>query len=880
MRSWRILMQRTRSLLMPWRADADLDRELALHVELLTKENIATGRDPAEARLSARADFGSVAHTGELCRDARRVNFAADCIRDLRYAMRLLRKSPGFTLTAVITLALGVGANTAVFSIVYSVLLKPLPFPSADRLMLVTESSPGNVAKTGSPLLRFRARAAENTVFEETAAYYNVSGGNWLVLGGTGSAERLESSMVSTSFFSLLGVQPMLGRVFAPLEEQPDGAKVFVASYTAWRNFLGGDGRALGRTFRLDGEPYTLVGVLPPGFDFPGRCSIWIPLGAIGTRPQHDRISHQFWMLGRLRRGVRLLQAQAELDGIQRRLAQAFPATDANWRVTVRPLLEEFVGNVRRSMWVLLGAVGFVLLIACANLVNLLIVRATARSREFAMRAALGAGRGRLMRQAFAETALLATGGAALALVLAKFALTALVTLASGSVPRMERPELSLPVLLFCGGLAVAAALIAGLAPGFHAAGAATAEALRSGSRAGSEHRGGGRLRHAAVVCEIALALPLLVGASLLLRSFEQLRHVDPGFHPDGLTRVRVALPHAIYPMAGQRQAYLRQLLERLNVAPGVEMAAAIDRLPLSGETNWGHINIVGRPPLDSAHAPAVETRTISANGLRALGIPLLRGRELSVEDVDGRRPVALINQTMARQFWPGADPLGQRIMLADRQGAPIEIVGVIGDVKDAALDAQSPPEMYVPYVYWNSMNVLLRGKVDAASLAAIVRAEARRLDPEVPVYDAAPLDDLIGGSLARQRFEMLLLGLFAALALTLAAVGVYGLLAFSVQRRTNEIGVRMALGARPAAVLGVVMSGGMKLVCIGIALGASASLALTHAMSGLLFAVKPDDPSVLAGVALVIAAVSALACWVPARRVLRVDVAAALRCD
>jgi putative ABC transport system permease protein len=806
--------------------------------------------------------------------------------RDFAYALRLLRRSPGFTATAVLTLALGIGANTAVFSVIYQVLLRPLPFPDADRLVLVSEYSPGNVAKTGSPLLRYQERAAQNSVFQQTAAYWDVSGGNGLVFGAAGrsegQAERLQFSIVTSSFFPLLGVQPSIGRAFSASEDLPgQGAKVFVASHAAWSRLLGGDPAAVGKSFLLDGEPHTLIGVLPAEFDFPEKCSLWIPTGALSARTLHDRVSHQFRMLGRLRLNVPLASAQAEMDRIQERLAQAYPSTDANWRVTVRPLVEELVGNVRASLWIMFGAVAFVLLIACTNVINLLLARAAARQREFAVRTALGAAGSRLVRQALIETLLLVGGGTVLALALAKVALGALVALSAGSIPRFDRPHLSLPVLVFSAGLALAVTLIVGIAPGLHASGLAWPEALRSSQRSGFNSRRGTALRNLLVISEVSLTLLLLSGAGLMLRSFQQLLKVDPGFHPERLTAVRIALPDGPpYLKTAQRAAFLRQLLESLNATPGIEMAAATDRLPLSGETNWGRINIAGRLLLDSAHAPAVEGRAVSANYFRTLGIPLLHGREFTEDDVAAQRHVAIINQQMADRFWPGGDPIGQRVVSAYHPDDSREIVGIVQNIKDSSLDSESPAEMYTPYGGWSTMNIVLKSNLAPSAAVAAVRAQAARLDPGVPVYEVRRMTEVVGQSVARQRFELFLLGVFASIALLLAAVGIYGLLAFAVSRRTHEIGLRMALGARPRGILVLILWQGMKLVAAGVAAGVVASLALTRLISSLLFHVSPVDPLTLCTVTLVLATAGALACWIPARRAMAADPMAALMCE
>lgn len=873
-------MHRIRSLLARRQAEDELQREIDLHVEQLTKQYTSEGMSDSEARLLARREFGSVDVTKEECRDTRRVNLLDDLAKDLTYAFRLLRKSPGFTLTAVLSLALGIGAHTAVFSAIYSVLIRPLPFKDPGRLVLVTEYSPGDVPQTGSPLLRFQARAAQNTVFEETAAYWNVTGGNGMVFGGSGSAERLQFSIVTNSFFSILGVQPTIGRTFSQPDQNPGGAKVFLASDALWRRLLGGDPRTIGKNFRLDGETYTLIGILPPEFKFPGTCDLWIPTGALGTWPLHDRVSHQFWMLGRLRPHIPLSQAQAEMDAIQHRLAQAYPSTDANWRVNVRPLLDQFVGNVRTSLWVLFGAVGFVLLIVCTNVVNLLLARAVAREKEFAVRTALGAARLRLLRQTLTETLLIVASGTALALIVAKAGTSALLALSSGSIPRFEQPHLSTAVLGFSAGLALLTTLLVGVASGLHASGFGFSRSLGEGQRGGFTGPRSTGLRNVLVISEIALTLLLLSGAGLMLRSFQQLRRVDPGFRSDQLISLKIALPDALYPKAKQRQAFLDQLLQKLNSVLGMESAAATDRLPLSGETNWGRINIVGRPLLDSAHAASVEGRGVSANYFRTLGIPLLRGREFTEHDVAQGRRVTVINQEMADEFWPGADPIGQRVVSAYEPGNSSEIIGIVGSVKEFALDAQAPPEMYSPYGWWNTMNLVFRGHIDPAALVSGVRSQVAAMDPEVPVYGITRMDELVGRSLARQRFELLLLALFAVIALALAAAGIYGLLAFTVSRRTQEIGLRMAVGANRRDVLALVMSQGMKLVLLGLGVGIAGSFALMSLMRGLLYRVNPFDPFSLAAVTVGLALTGALACWIPARRAMRVDPMTALRCE
>jgi len=799
-----------------------------------------------------------------------------DFFFDLSFALRQLLRNPPVSAVCVLTLALGIGANAAIFSAVDTVLLRSLPFKDSDHLVLVNEYNPGNVARTGSPYIRYQTRAAQNTVFEETGGYWDVSGGDGMVFGVNGSAERLQFSVVTNSFLSILGVQPVLGRTFTAAEAVSGAsAKVFVASNSLWRRQLGADPQILGKTYLLDGEPYTLIGVLPADFHFPGTCDIWLPIGTLGARLPEDRVSHQFWMIGRLRKGFTVVQAQMQLNGIQHQFARAYPDTDANWLVTVKPLLEEFVGNVRTSLWVLLAAAAFVLLIACTNVIILLLARAVAREKEFAIRGALGAARARLLRQSLTESLLMVGAGTALALFLAKASLTVIVALSAGSIPRFHQPQINGAVFAFAALLALLSTLLVGIAPRLHASNVSLVESLQQGQRTGLSRRST-NLRSILIISEVAVTLLLLSGAGLMLRSFAELRKVDPGFRAENLVTMKIALPDFLYPKTEQRTAFLRELLQRLSSAPGIQLAAATDRLPLSGEGNWGGINIVGRPLLDAAHAPSVEGRGVSANYFRTLGIPVLRGREFTEADVAAGRRVAVINQVMANQFWPGGDPIGQRLVSPYHPENVSEIIGVVGDVKDFALDAQSPPEMYTPYNWWSTMNLVLQGTADSASRVAAVRVQVAALDKQVPVYEVTRLQDIVTHSTARQRFELFLLALFALLALALAAVGI--LLAFNVNRRTQEIGIRMALGAHPQSVLALILSQGMKLVLLGLAVGIAASLVLARLMSSLLFRVHPFDPLSLGFVTFLLAGIAALACFLPARRAMRLDPMVALR--
>jgi putative ABC transport system permease protein len=592
---------------------------------------------------------------------------------------------------------------------------------------------------------------------------------------------------------------------------------------------------------------------------------MWMPVGVLGTSLNRDRLSHQFWMIGRLRRAATLEQARVELNRLQDQLAQAYPASDANWRVAVAPLLEHLVGNVRTPLWVLSGAVGFVLLIAGSNVVNLLLARAIAREKEFAVRSALGAVRWRLVRQSLTESLLMALAGAGLAVVLAVIGLRGIGALSAGTIPRFEEPHLNGTVLAVGAALALVTTLLVGIAPGLQVSRPPHGRATT-------------RLRNGLVVAEVALTLLLLSGAGLMIRSFAQLRNVDPGFDPRRLTTVKIALPETLYPHVEQRQAFLHLLLQELNATPGITSASATDRLPLSGESNWGSVNIVGRPMLDAAHAPVVEGRAVSATYFRTLGIRLLRGRAFTEADISQHRHVTVINDVMARQFWPGADPIGQRVVDVYHQDDTSEIIGVVANVKDFALDAESAPDMYRPYTWWTEMNLMLRGGLDQTALVGAVRRDVAALDREVPVYEVTTMRQLVDHSVGRQRFELFALAFFALISLALAAVGIYGVLAFAVSRRTREMGIRIALGAPARRVLTLIISQGMKLVLVGIGLGVVGSLGLTRLMSHLLFHVSPADPSILVTVGAIVGLIGALACVIPARRATRVDPIVALR--
>jgi putative ABC transport system permease protein len=875
MRLLRNIVSGIRSLFQRKRVGRELEEELRGFMDMAAEESMNQGRSDKEALRAVRLERGSPEAAKELVRSAGWESLLETSWRDLCYGLRVLRKSPGFAAVAILTLALGIGANTAIFSVMDAVLLRSLPYKNPDRLIDLTEYRPGAISAAGVSFPDYLAWKQQNTVFEESAAYFLISASNDIVLGGPTSTERERYSTVTNSFFTILGVQPAIGHGFSAADEIPSGPKVFLVGDAVWRGLFGGDPTAVGKTYLLDGENFTLVGVMPPGFDFPKGCGIWVPTSTLGTFGLNDRISHPYHVLGRLREGVSLAAAQSQIEGIQERLRRIYPKTDADWRVRAQPLLDEIIGNVRASLFILLAAVGFILLIACANVVNLMLARASTREKEFAIRAALGAGRMRLLRQNLTESFLIVGLSIVLAVLFARWGLALIVSLTSIHLPRMEEFHLSIPVLAFIAVAAVLTALLVGLAPALQASQQDPQGALRDGRCSGTGCRGQ-RLRSVLVVSEVALALVLLCGAGLMLRSFAQLIRVNPGFQLQHLLTLKIALPSAKYPRLEQTSAYLDQLLGHLRALPGVQSVAAASTLPLSGESDWGTFLIPGSSPPDWTKASAAGWRGVSVDYFQALGIPLLRGRGFTPADAKNQNTI-IINEAMARKFWPGADPIGQQIMNRDQRN-PLEVIGIVADTKGGGLGADAKPEMYTLLRgFWYAF-LAVRTSQQPSAIAPMVRAQVAALDKGVPVYQVATMDQLLDRSVAPQRFDLFLLGLFAALALILAAIGIYGVLAYSVRQRTHEIGIRMALGAERADVLRMVLGQGVKLALMGVGVGLIGAFALTRFLSSLLYSVKATDPLTFIAVSLALTGVALLATYIPARRAMEVDPMVALR--
>ena len=794
--------------------------------------------------------------------------------QDIRYGFRMLLKKPGFTAIAVLTLALGIGANTAIFSVVNAVLLRPLPFAEPDRLVMVYEKRL-KLGRTRNPVSApdFIDWRAQNTVFENMAAYTwwnaNLTGGD--------EPERIMGAVASAGLFPTLGVEPALGRSFTPEEDQPNANRVVVLSHGLWQRRFGSDAGIIGKTLTLNGNSFTVVGVMPRGFHFPDKqIEMWAPL-ALNTSEAGNRGSHYLHVVARLKPGMSLPQAQAEMETIASRLEQQYPV-NVGHSVNIFPLYEETVGSIRPALLVLLGAVGFVLLIACANVANLLLVRGSARQKEIAIRTALGAGRFRIIRQLLTESVLLAIVGGGLGLLLAIWGTDLLVALSPPETPRVSEIGLDRAVLGFTLAVSLLTGMVFGLLPALQASKPDLNDSLKEGGRSQMASGSRSRIRSLLVVAEVASALVLLVGAGLLLKSFIRLREVNPGFNPENVLTMQLSLPQTKYKEEHQQAAFTQQVLQRIGTLPGVNAAGAVAGLPLSGNSASRYFAIEGRPERPAGEGLNTNFNAISPNYFRALGIPLLQGRDFSERDVLGTPEVVIINEAMARRFWPDEDPLGQRLRISDQPWRTI--IGIVGSVKHSGLDVEPTPEMYYPLLQdpLPFMTLVVRTTGDPQSLAAAVQREVRMVDKDQPVFGIKTMEEVVAESVSSRRLTMLLLATFASLAVLLAAIGIYGVMSYTVAQRTHEIGIRMALGAQAGDVLRLIVGQGMILTAIGITVGLAASLALTRVLSSLLYGVSATDPLTFIAVSLLLAAVAFLAGYLPARKATRVDPMVALR--
>lgn len=799
-------------------------------------------------------------------------------LQDLRFSLRMLGRTPGFTIVALLTLALGIGANTAIFSVVNAVLLKPLPFGEPDRIVSVwtTWQNRGMERDIFSPA-NFLDLEQQTDTLAAVAAYmyfgFDITEG--------GEPESLTAALVTPAMFRVLGVEPILGRTFTAEEALPGNHRVVILSHALWQTRFGSDPGILGRDVSLDGVPRTVIGVMPEGIAFPDGVKVWGPL-AMTERTRQSRGAIYLDVIARLADGAGLEPAQAELDTIGARLASAYPDANTGMGLQLEPLHDQLVGNVRTALLVLCGAVAFVLLVGCTNLANLLLAAAAVRHREFALRAALGASRWRLIRQLLTESVALSLAGGALGILFAMWGLSALVAFDPGNVRRLDQVSLDGNVLMFTLALSLLTGILFGLAPAFGASRPDVHDALKEGGRGAAPggRRGLGRIL---VVAEVALVLVLLAGAGILIRSFAHLRSVDPGFNPDGVMSLQLFLPRARYAEAPARTTFARAMLERVGSIPGVRSTAIGSTVPFS-EVPYVHDTsflIAGRPVPPPDREPTAYEHRASPGYFRTLGIPLLRGRRFTDQDHEDAAPVIIINAELARRFWPDGNPIGERITTMDDIG-PMEIIGVVGDTRFGQLDGDIRPAIYYPYAQSPTFGLTLLARTDGPplSLAGAVKTQLWSLDAELPAQYINSMRGLIDGTLALPRFTMLLLGAFAGLALILAAVGIYGVIAYSVSQRTQEIGVRMALGARRRDVFRLVLGQGMMLTGLGVLLGLAGALALTRFLTSLVFEVSVTDPVTYLAVAALLSSIALLACYIPARRAMRVDPLVALRCE
>jgi len=801
-----------------------------------------------------------------------------EVIQDLRYGARMLLKNPGFTLIAVLTLALGIGANTAIFGIVNAVLLRPLPFKDPSRLVTVWESNAAKGQTHGAVGgANFTDWRNQNQVFESLAAYFS-----WTYnLTGDDEPQRLRAAVVSAGFFQTLGVEAVLGRALLPEDDQEANENVVVLSHALWQSRFGGSREVIGRTIMLNNRPHTVVGVMPGDFDFPDdKTEIWRPM-AMSPQDAQNREGKWLKVVGRLKTDVSLEHASAAMNTIAGRLAESYPKTNAGWGVNLTPLREELVGKARGFLLTLFGAVLFVLLIACVNVANLLLTAAAARRKENVIRVALGAHALRLLRQFLVESLLLAALGGALGLAFAFWSLDALIAFSPDDVPGLAKAAIDGRALSFTLALSLGATLIFGLIPAWQVSKSGLNETLKQGG-----HTTGGdgrRAQDVLVVAEVAAGVVLLVGAGLMIRSFLRLQAVEPGFDPHNVLTMRIMLPAGKYGENHQSIAFFQQALDRIKTLPGVVSAGAVQDLPLSQNTMNYAFGVEGRPDVPAVERPQAAYRAVTEDYFRTMGIPLVAGRAFTGQDNLQKAPVVIINQTMARRFFPGADPLGKKIRFGEPNDPASTVVGVVGDVKHLGLADDEVPAIYQPhaqkrFAWLRWMTIVVRADDAPLSLIAPIRSRIAEVDRAQPVYDIATMEQLLSKSITPTRFPTILLGLFALLALALAAVGLYGVMSYAVARRANEIGLRMALGAQARDVLTLVIGRGMKLTLLGLVIGLAGATTLTSVLKTLLFNISATDPLTFAGVACTLLGVALLACYLPARRATRVDPLVALR--
>jgi putative ABC transport system permease protein len=863
--------------------DERLREEIQEHIALQTEENLRAGLSPMEARRQANLKFGGVEAMKQDYRAERGLPLIEDLLQDLRFALRTLRKSPGFTAVAVATLALGIGANTAIFSVVNAVLLRPLPYASPGQLVFVPEAKPeAGISGLGMSYPTFAELREGNRVFSAIAGL----GGHAQVLTGYGEPSEVSTVVVTSEFFSVLAAEPLLGRVFVPRDDERGAAPVVVLSENLWRSRFGADAGIVGRSIALDMRNYTVIGVMPASFHTPFLSQtnqVWIPLAQDPlfsvwmTRPPQE---HWMAVIARVRPGISPAQVQAELDTIGARLAQEFPA-EKGWAIRIEPLQQTITGDVKLPLLLLLGAVGLVLLMACANVANLLLSRATWRSKEVAIRIALGAGKRRITRQLLTECTSLGLLGGLTGTLVAYWGVATLVPLLPSSVPKLHSIRVDGWVLVFAFVLSLATSLVFGLAPVLFVAGSDPHQELGEGARAG-ESAGPRRARAFLAVAEIALAMVILTGAGLLMRSFAQLTSVNPGFAPNHVVKAMVSLPQFQYSTPKQWAAFSEELTTRLQAQPGMKDSAVAGPLPIVDCCVTLAFQIVGNPPPQAGTEDTANYVPASPRYFSVMGIPLLRGRFFNESDSSSSTAVALISEALSKRYFPNEDPLGRHLMFGFPANGVVsrEIVGIVGDVHDVSLGKEPGPMLYVPFAQapLYGAEVVVKSTLSTSAVVGAIRTVTHSIDKNLPVTDIMSLSEALKTSVAQPRFRTLLFGLFGAIALLLAAVGIFGVISYSVSRRTHELGIRMVLGAQPGSVLRMILRETLALTLIGMAVGVPCVVAAARLMRHMLFNVTPYDPVTLALVSLVLVAVGALASYIPARRAMRVDPMVALR--
>ena len=886
MKWFNILRDRLRALRGREAVINDIDREMRAHVDLQTEANVRAGMSPVEARDEAMRSFGNRNRALDAAYDVKGGGVFETITQDVRYGARMLAKHKAFTAIAVITLALGIGANTAIFSVVNELLLRPLPYRDPAGIVMLWEVSPEGRHQNTTSRANYRAWKTQSSSFAEAAAFSDQR----FNLSGAGEPEQISVQMATPEFFKVLGVEPLLGRTFSADDEGAGKERIAVLSYSLWQRHFGGQTNIVGQPITLNGNTFTIIGVMPASFQFhikqrsgTGRpAELWtiLPMPVGPGANEHGRFLS---VVARLKNGVTPEQAGAELKTIHARLSEQEPQFSKNYTAEVLPLREQFFGNVRRPLWLMLGAVGFVLLIACANVANLLLSQATSREKEIALRSALGARRGRITRQLLTESLLLALLGSVLGLGLAWLGIKALIAISPRDLISFQTVGLNVPVLLWTLGISVLTGIIFGLAPALHISRLNLNDTLKEGGKSESAQASGSRrLRSALVVTEIALAMVLLASAGLLIKSFARLQQVDRGFNTDNILTMVVPLLDAKYSQDPQCIAFFVHALERVRALPGVRSAGMINFLPLYGGLGSGtDFKIEGRPEPPPGQGPSCDVRSVDAGYFPTMGIPLLRGRNFSDLEQKEARHVILINDALARKYFPNEDPIGKRLdvdMFDERFWAPI--VGVVGNVRYDSLIDESPPAVYFPHpdLTYSFMTLVIRTDGEPSAIAPAVQRQIRLLDPNQPISDVRTMDQVMSEWVSRSRFNTLLLGLFAGLATLLSAVGIFGVMNYSVALRTRELGLRLAIGAQPRQVLLLVLRQGLLLTIFGVVLGLAAAFALTRLLSGLLFGVDAVDVSTFTTISFLLVIVSLLACYLPARRAMRIDPLQALR--